>query len=105
MVAALLHWVAGKPVGRGAYGEVYQGLYNGQMVAVKSIRHPPSKAHLVINEVQLMLRMQHPNVVHALQYVNKLTIERYQRNAGALPSGQAWDEAAVSMVLVCGCCG
>ncbi|CAI5515617.1 unnamed protein product [Closterium sp. Naga37s-1] len=53
----------------GTYGRLYQGLYEGQDVAIKILRPPDSEgeaeklAHQFKQEVDLLARLDHPNVV------------------------------------------
>ena len=58
-----------KIAGNGAYGKVYTGLSNGRRLATKrryivdDARVPPGCVH--VNEVDIMCRIKHPNILHA----------------------------------------
>ncbi|ONK74617.1 uncharacterized protein A4U43_C03F8330 [Asparagus officinalis] len=55
-------------LGTGAYGTVYVGnLSNGDLVAVKKIKHPePETVEQVVNEVKMISSVNHPNLVRLL---------------------------------------
>lgn len=55
-------------LGTGAYGAVYVGsLSNGELVAVKKIKHPePETVEQVMNEVKMISSVNHPNLVRLL---------------------------------------
>lgn len=55
-------------LGTGAYGTVYVGqLENGELVAVKKIKHPdPETVSQVMNEVRMISSLDHPNLVRLL---------------------------------------
>ncbi|XBH74852.1 hypothetical protein VPH35_101723 [Triticum aestivum] len=57
-------------LGRGGYGVVYKGvLGNGKMVAVKKIVQSVSSSHEQFeNEVNLLMKLKHPNIVRLLGY-------------------------------------
>ena len=66
----------GPMIGRGAYGRVYRGNWNGNIVAVKVITstdpaeshdHDPSNRS-GLREAMLSAALSHPNVVHTYQY-------------------------------------
>jgi serine/threonine protein kinase len=59
----------GALLGAGSFGRVYQSRWNSTDVAVKVIEHDPTKASEVENEVQLMMRLAHDNIVAAYHYV------------------------------------
>jgi len=58
-----------KIAGNGAYGKVYTGINNGKRIATKrryivdDARIPPGCVH--VNEVDVMCRIKHPNILHA----------------------------------------
>lgn len=59
-----------KVVGNGAYGIVYTGYHNGKKLATKrryitnSSKVPPGCIH--VNEIDVMCRIQHPNILQAI---------------------------------------
>ena len=57
-------------LGAGSFGRVYKGRWRGRDVAVKVIRHSSKTADVVLNEVNLMLSLEHPNIVRALHVIN-----------------------------------
>jgi len=82
----------GPLIGRGAYGRVYRGTWNGNIVAVKVItsndpnlkshetdtrQEGSGKGHRGIFEAALSAALSHPNVVHTYQYA----VRRVKREA------------------------
>ncbi|KAH7287233.1 hypothetical protein KP509_32G045200 [Ceratopteris richardii] len=66
--------VIGERIGLGSYGEVYLGDWHGIEVAVKKFLDQDFLGDALdefISEVQIMRRMQHPNVVHFLGAVTR----------------------------------
>ena len=54
--------IRNEELGKGSYGKVFVGIYNGDRVAVKRIEH-----HLVDNrEVEVQIQLRHENVVNIL---------------------------------------
>eukprot|EP00798_Chlamydomonas_sp_ICE-L_P018287 gene18287-24745_t len=66
-------------LGSGCFGKVWKGAWGGQDVAVKQMEHSSAIADMVANEVAIMLKFKHQNVVCALQYVNFTLVARYKR--------------------------
>jgi len=64
-----------KSVGKGAYGEVYKALYNGQEIAVKKI-HPLAGLNdePFDNEFRTLSQIQHQNVVQLIGYCHESRI-------------------------------
>jgi serine/threonine protein kinase len=59
----------GMLIGGGTYGLVYRAEWMGRRVAVKVLLHSISKTDLVKNEFDVMMRIQHINVVKAFHYI------------------------------------
>ena len=57
-------------LGAGSFGRVYKGRWRSKDVAVKVIQHSSKTVDLVLNEVNLMLSFNHPNIVRALHVIN-----------------------------------
>ncbi|KAL6759173.1 kinase-like domain-containing protein [Haematococcus lacustris] len=57
-----------RQLGAGSFGTVYAGIWGNTEVAVKIIAHTPAAAQRVKNEVELSLRLDHPNVVRSFFY-------------------------------------
>jgi len=54
----------GSLLGRGSFGTVYQGVWQGRPVAVKVIPHSARDAcNELTNEASLILKFNHPNVL------------------------------------------
>ncbi|KAG2488374.1 hypothetical protein HYH03_013063 [Edaphochlamys debaryana] len=63
--------LTGRVLGKGAFGSVFEGVFNGQRVAVKQMctvsdGHEQSKAYAFIQELEVMARCEHPNIVRML---------------------------------------
>ncbi|XP_045073630.1 tyrosine-protein kinase SRK2-like [Coregonus clupeaformis] len=61
----------GKRLGKGSFGEVYQGLYNNTLVAVKTLIRGTMNPRDFLKEAQIMKTMQHPNLVQLLAVCTK----------------------------------
>ncbi|KAL0970196.1 hypothetical protein UPYG_G00238610 [Umbra pygmaea] len=55
-----------KKLGHGAFGEVFQGLWNNKLVAVKTLRKGSMNPADFLKEAQIMKTMQHPNLLKLL---------------------------------------
>lgn len=55
-------------LGAGSYGQVYRGIWRHQTVAVKVILHAKQNTERIRHEADLMMRLEHANVVRALHY-------------------------------------
>lgn len=55
-------------LGAGSFGQVFRGSWRQQTVAVKIIMHAKQSIERIRQEVDLMLRLDHANVVRALHY-------------------------------------
>ncbi|KAK9807609.1 hypothetical protein WJX72_003992 [[Myrmecia] bisecta] len=86
----------GPPLGRGAYGSVFHGDWNGAAVAVKVVDH--KMGDMAIEEANkefeamLGMKLAHPNIVRAFKYAvapRKVAVWRAQAGDGLpLPMGQ-----------------
>ncbi|KAG6968768.1 hypothetical protein JG688_00005671 [Phytophthora aleatoria] len=56
----------GEFISRGAFGKVYKGTYNGQLVAVKTM----SDVDTFVKEVKMACTMSHPNIVQFIEYMD-----------------------------------
>ncbi|KAI8467040.1 MAG: kinase-like domain-containing protein [Monoraphidium minutum] len=52
-------------LGAGSFGRVYRGRWQGKDVAVKVMQHDAHTASKIVNEVELMMMMQHANILPA----------------------------------------
>eukprot|EP00878_Enallax_costatus_P000800 GHUV01000924.1.p1 GENE.GHUV01000924.1~~GHUV01000924.1.p1 ORF type:complete len:786 (+),score=186.91 GHUV01000924.1:228-2585(+) len=59
----------GTMVGAGSFGRVYHGSLGEQEVAIKVINHSGQNAKQVANEVELMMKFDHRNLVKAHHYI------------------------------------
>lgn len=50
------------PIGKGAYGTVYKGMWLGTDIAVKKIKQKESNKYIV-REIQVLVKLRHPNVI------------------------------------------
>jgi serine/threonine protein kinase len=82
--------LAGALLGAGSFGRVYKGRWNSVDVAVKVIEHDPASASEVENEVLLMMRLPHDNIVAAYHYVT------YARSSEAAAAAAAADSCHLS---------
>lgn len=62
-VLALTLLCTGALIGSGSFGKVFKGQWNGMDVAVKVIEHSGTSAAAVQHELELMMTLQHPNIV------------------------------------------
>ena len=55
----------GKKLGEGAYGEVYQGLStkDHEFIVVKKIPVPKQLSKDILNEIDTLSKLEHPNIV------------------------------------------
>lgn len=78
-------------VGYGAYGRVFTGIHNGKKLATKrryiveSTRVPPGCIH--VNEVDVMCRIKHPHILHALAMQKQNPIPDSFKSDKANPGG------------------
>jgi serine/threonine protein kinase len=65
-----------KVIGKGAFGIVYKAfeLCSGRRVAVKQIKIDEQNKNLVLKEVEVLKKVEHPNIV---QYFNFLKEDNY----------------------------
>ncbi|WIA36739.1 hypothetical protein OEZ86_008009 [Tetradesmus obliquus] len=61
----------GPLLGAGSFARVFKAKWAGLDVAVKVIQHDTSTAEAVANEVQLMMQLNHPNIVRAYHCITK----------------------------------
>lgn len=59
---AAMH-VAGTFLGAGSFGKVFRGRWNGLDCAVKVIEHTGASAEEVQQEMEILMSLQHPNIV------------------------------------------
>ena len=63
--------VLGKPIGQGAFGQVYEGKYQGQQAVAKFCKYSgEDQEKYILNEIQSLNLFNHPNVVkiHAFSH-------------------------------------
>lgn len=56
----------GKMIAEGAYGEIYQGFWNGKQIAIKTAKHPVfclAEREMLANEARILSSLRHPNIV------------------------------------------
>jgi c-src tyrosine kinase len=53
----------GQSVGKGEFGEVHSGQYQGRKVAIKSLKKDSAAVQQFLQEASLMTRLRHPNLV------------------------------------------
>lgn len=56
----------GEIIGRGAFGEVWKAIWHGSDVAVKKIRITAGGDQQILNEIEIMRNVRHPNLVSLL---------------------------------------
>lgn len=62
----------GRELGRGQFGQVYEGLFRGtKMVAVKTLRNGSMESQDFLAEAQIMKKMKHPNLVNLFAVCTK----------------------------------
>ncbi|XP_045023473.1 serine/threonine-protein kinase/endoribonuclease IRE1-like [Daphnia magna] len=55
-------------LGSGGYGSVYRGNYKGQSIAVKRVEKRAGRVQLVENELNILKKLDHPNIVKLLHF-------------------------------------
>eukprot|EP00775_Hariotina_reticulata_P011898 gene11898-12042_t len=65
--AAKIH--LGRLVGAGSFGRVFRGMLDGQEVAVKVLHHSKSSSKQISREVEMMMQLDHPNLVKAWHFI------------------------------------
>ncbi|KAF8065521.1 STY13 [Scenedesmus sp. PABB004] len=75
----------GECLGAGSFARVFRGRWRNADVAVKVISHDSTASEAVRREVELMLRMRHPNVVGAFHAVTRHSTRSAAAAAAALP--------------------
>ena len=63
-----LEYYEDKFLGRGSYGQVFEGKYNGKAVAVKRIA--PRNLSQSDREIYIMRKLNHPNVIKLIHVEN-----------------------------------
>lgn len=61
-------------LGAGSFGKVFRGRWNGIDVAVKVIEHTGASAAEVQQEMEILMSLQHPNIVrayHCMAYIHR----------------------------------
>ncbi|KAK6179069.1 hypothetical protein SNE40_011512 [Patella caerulea] len=53
-------------IGRGAFGEVFKGMYKGQVVAVKQLKDNNRAEQTFLTEASVMTSLRHPNLVQLI---------------------------------------
>uniref|UniRef100_A0A8R7UD70 Protein kinase domain-containing protein n=1 Tax=Triticum urartu TaxID=4572 RepID=A0A8R7UD70_TRIUA len=70
-------------IGRGEYGDVYKGVYNGEVIAVKLLHNDPQQ---VLDDTQFnsevgnLLRVEHPNIVRLRGYCYEAQYKYVEHN-------------------------
>lgn len=94
------------PIGKGSFGEILKAKWRGTPVAVKRILPALSDDKMVVqdfrNEVELLVKLRHPNIVQFLGAVTKKPplmliteflrggdLHQFLKDKGALPTGTA----------------
>ncbi|XP_070542818.1 tyrosine-protein kinase CSK-like [Ptychodera flava] len=84
----------GKAIGKGNFGDVLEGEYRGQKVAIKSLKDNTSTAQKFLAEASVMTSLRHPNLVQllgvalgdpvliVLEYLGKGCLVDYLRSRG-----------------------
>ncbi|XP_073242312.1 tyrosine-protein kinase CSK-like [Porites lutea] len=91
----------GKSIGKGEFGDVLQGVYRGQKVAVKSLLDDSHAAQSFLTEASIMTNLSHKNLVKLLgvsldgnpiyivtEYCGKGSLVEYLRTRGRTVIGQ-----------------
>lgn len=63
----------GEKLGKGEFGDVFKGIYNGQEVAVKSLKDSSKAAQQFLAEASVMTTIKHPHLVQLIGKSNKFT--------------------------------
>jgi serine/threonine protein kinase len=82
--------VAGAFLGAGSFGKVFRGQWNGIDVAVKVIEHTGASAAEVQQEMEILMSLQHPNIVRC--------VHRMRRDS--LACSQSWAPLATHRAAV-----
>ncbi|KAF1786794.1 Protein kinase-like domain [Phytophthora cactorum] len=75
-------------ISRGAFGKVYKGTYNGQLVAVKTM----SDVDSFVKEIKMACTMSHPNIVQFIGVASAGKYEEENRRTG-------FDAAKITIAL------
>uniref|UniRef100_A0ACD6A256 Uncharacterized protein n=1 Tax=Avena sativa TaxID=4498 RepID=A0ACD6A256_AVESA len=77
-------------LGTGGFGVVYKGVQpNGRIVAVKKLLHSkPSSLEQFENEVDLLMRLEHPNIVRLVGYCYEIQNEHVPYNGKYVFAGE-----------------
>lgn len=91
-------------LGAGSFARCYKGRWLGLDVAVKVIHHDRDSADMVAREVQLMLNLNHPNIVRAYHCTTRQMRAGQQEAAAdtAGPQQHGWGSAAPATAVVVG---
>ncbi|VAI37910.1 unnamed protein product [Triticum turgidum subsp. durum] len=77
------HFSEEHKVGRGSYGEVYKGLYNGETIAVKKLYHMPGlDDEQFKKEFNNLMRVNHQNIVRLVGYCYEIRYKHFEHNGG-----------------------
>ncbi len=56
----------GKQLGKGSFGDVFEGKFNGDFVAVKQIKTTKAQKEIIQREMRTHIELNHVNVVKLL---------------------------------------
>ncbi|KAI4985455.1 hypothetical protein ZWY2020_018085 [Hordeum vulgare] len=77
------HFSKKHKVGHGGYGQVYKGLYNGEMIAVKKLHHMQGLDDEIFkNEFNNLMRVNHQNIVRLVGYCYDIRCTHFEHNGG-----------------------